>query len=85
MALLATPFLFCVLLLVFQVLINKAFDTADNRCGCYCLRCCSNGACRDNSAANPCQTWCAGAGAQGRGRGLVGAPICLGRAAPVCL
>lgn len=55
-----TPIFFCLLLFVLQTLIDSAFDTRDNRCGCLCLRCCDEvdgvKTCRDynSTVGNAC-------------------------------
>lgn len=57
LAIVSTPFFFCALLLILQRVISNSLDTPENKCGCYCQRCCSDGVCRDNSEADPCETW----------------------------
>ena len=53
-----TPVCFCLLLYILQLLINAAIDTPDSRCGCLCLRCCTDidgeKTCRDATPDNPC-------------------------------
>ncbi|KAK9805638.1 hypothetical protein WJX72_009637 [[Myrmecia] bisecta] len=53
------PIFFCLILLLLQIAVNSALNSADNRCGCKCLTCCTkqNGVdiCHDNTADNPCR------------------------------
>lgn len=35
----ALPIVFCILLFILQRLLNKALDTPENRCGCFCNQC----------------------------------------------
>lgn len=53
-----TPVCFCLLLYILQLLINAAIDTPDSKCGCLCLRCCTDvdgeKTCRDATPDNPC-------------------------------